>query len=84
MDIAILRFFWGGTNLQTSKLKHTQTNSPSMHFICENTNSYVIRCVIRESNFLKFFRKNKLIYDKNMSFSHLLGQRKPRNLFMEK
>ena len=29
---------WGGTKKQTNKLEHTQTNSPSMHFICENTN----------------------------------------------
>ena len=33
----------GGTKRQTSKLEHTQTNSPSMHFRCENTNSFVIR-----------------------------------------
>ena len=33
----------GGTKKQTNKLEHTQTNSPSMHFTCENTNWYVIR-----------------------------------------
>ena len=33
----------GGTKRQTSKLEHAQTNSPSMHFRCENTNSFVIR-----------------------------------------
>ena len=57
----------GGTKKQTNKLEHTQTNSQSMHFICENTNWYVIRTC----NFLTFFRKNKLVYDKNMSFCHL-------------
>ena len=36
--VAVKGFTMGGAKKQTNKLEHTQTNSPSMHFICENTN----------------------------------------------